>query len=69
MPLPPPQTMEFSQHLLTLEQQIRQELEQSQQQAQEIRLLLGQTTNEVEKLSQRQITLANSVRDMEVNLD
>jgi two-component system sensor histidine kinase DegS len=69
VPLPPPQTMEFSQHLLTLEQQIRQELEQSQQQAQEIRLLLGQTTNEVEKLSQREITLANRVRDMEVNLD
>jgi two-component system sensor histidine kinase DegS len=69
MPLPPPQTMEFSQHLLALEQQIRQELEQSQQQAQEIRLLLGQTTNEVEKLSQREITLANRVRDMEVNLD
>ena len=69
MPLPPTQTMEFGQHLLTLEQQIRQELEQSQQQAQEIRLLLGQTTNEVEKLSQREITLANRVRDMEVNLD
>lgn len=69
MPLPPPQTDEFSEHLRTLEQQTRQELEQSQQQSQEIRLLLGQTTTEMEKLSQREITLANRVRDMEVNLD
>ena len=69
MPLPPPQTEEFTQHLSTLEGQMRQELDQSQQQAQEIRLLLGQTTNEMEKLSQREITLANRVRDMEVNLD
>jgi len=52
-----------------MEQQMRQELDQSQQQAQEIRLLLGQTTNEMEKLSQREITLANRVRDMEINLD
>lgn len=69
VPLPAPQTEEFTQHLTTLEQQMRQELDQSQQQAQEIRLLLGQTTNEMEKLSQREITLANRVRDMEVNLD
>jgi len=69
VPLPPPQTKAFTQHLSTLEQQMRQELDQSQQQAQEIRLLLGQTTNEMEKLSQREITLANRVRDMEVNLD
>lgn len=69
MPLPPPQTTEFSEHLLGLEQQSRQELEQSQQQSQEIRLLLNQTTSEMEKLSQREIALANRVRDMEVNLD
>jgi two-component system sensor histidine kinase DegS len=67
--LPAPQTEEFSQHLNTLEQQMRQELDQSQQQAQEIRLLLGQTSSEMEKLSQREIALANRVRDMEVNLD
>lgn len=48
---------------------MRQELDQSQQQAQEIRLLLGQTTTEMEKLSQREIALANRVRDMEINLD
>ncbi len=69
MPLPAPQTQEFSQHLMTLEQNTRQELDQSQQQAQEIRLLLGQTTTEVEKLGQREIALANRVRDMEINLD
>ena len=69
MPLPAPQTEDFTRHLTTLEQQMRQELDQSQQQAQEIRLLLGQTTSEMEKLSQREIALANRVRDMEVNLD
>ena len=69
MPLPAPQTEEFTRHLTTLEQQMRQELDQSQQQAQEIRLLIGQTSNEMEKLSQREITLANRVRDMEANLD
>lgn len=69
MPLPAPETEEFSQHLSTLEQHTRQELDQSQQQSQEIRLLLGQTSTEVEKLGQREVALANRVRDMEVNLD
>jgi len=69
VPLPAPETEEFSQHLTTLEQHTRQDLEQSQQQAQEIRLLLGQTATEVEKLGQREIALANRVRDMEINLD
>lgn len=69
MPLPLPGTQEFADTLAMLESQTRQELEQSQQQSQEIRLLLGQTTSEVEKLGQREIALANRVRDMEVNLD
>ncbi|MFN8541929.1 MAG: histidine kinase [Thermomicrobiales bacterium] len=69
VPLPPPETQAFVDQIGMMEGQTRQELEQSQQQLQEIRLLLGQTASEVEKLSQREITLANRVRDMEVNLD
>lgn len=69
MPLPPAETQAFTDQISVIESQTRQELEQSQQQLQEIRLLLGQTASEVEKLSQREITLANRVRDMEVNLD
>src|SRR5919202_1855983 len=52
-----------------MQSQTRQELEQSQQQLQEIRLLLNQTSAEVEKLMQRELALANRVRDMEINLD
>lgn len=69
MPLPAPETKEFTEQVGLLDSHTRQELEQSQQQLQEIRLLLGQTASEVEKLSQREISLANRVRDMEVNLD
>jgi two-component system sensor histidine kinase DegS len=69
VPLPPPETQAFVDQIGMMEGQTRQELEQSQQQLHEIRLLLGQTATEVEKLSQREITLANRVRDMEVNLD
>src|SRR5215211_5209259 len=65
VPLPPPETQAFVDQIGMMEGQTRQEMEQSQQQLQEIRLLLGQTASEVEKLSQREITLANRVRDME----
>jgi two-component system, NarL family, sensor histidine kinase DegS len=69
VPLPPPETQEFTEHITLLESQTRQELEQSQQQMQEIKLLLGQTASEVEKLAQRELALANRVRDMEINLE
>ena len=69
MPLPAPQTQEFTEQLALMQSQTRQELEQSQQQMQEIRLLLNQTSGEVEKLMQRELALANRVRDMEINLD
>jgi hypothetical protein len=69
VPLPPPETQEFTEHIALLESQTRQELEQSQQQLQEIKLLLGQTASEVEKLAQRELALANRVRDMEINLE
>lgn len=69
MPLPPPETQEFSEQLALLQNETRQELEQSQQQLQEIQLLIGQTNNEVERLMQRELALANRVRDMEMNLE
>lgn len=69
MPLSLAETQELSEQLLTLQRQTRQELEQSQQQLQEIRLLLSQTGTEVEKLAQRELALANRVRDMEAHLE
>ena len=69
MPLPPPETKEFAEQITVLQSHTKLELEQSQQQLQEIKLLLGQTASEVEKLGQRELALANRVRDMEVNLD
>lgn len=69
MPLSPVETQEFSEQLLALQRQTRQELDQSQQQLQEIRLLLNQTGAEVEKLAQRELALANRVRDMENHLE
>ena len=69
MPLPAPQTQEFTEQLSLMQGQTRQELEQSRQQLQEIRLLLHQTSGEVEKLMQRELALANRLRDMESNLD
>lgn len=69
MPLAAPETQEFTEQIAALQAQTKQELDQSQGQLQEIRLLLGQTASEIEKLSQRELALANRVRDMEVNLD
>src|SRR5919199_5486900 len=69
MPLPPPETQEFTEQLTLLQSQTRQELEHSHQQLQEIRLLLDQTGAEVEKLMQRELALANRVRELEANLD
>lgn len=69
MPLAAPETKEFTEQVAALQTQTKQELDQSQGQLQEIRLLLGQTTSEIEKLSQRELALANRVRDMEVNLE
>ena len=49
VPLPPLGTSEFTEQLTQLDAHIPAGLEQSQQQQQEIRLLLGQTASEVEK--------------------
>lgn len=65
MPRSSPTTPEYILELTTLQNQTREELEQTRQQLQEIQLLAQQTSSEVEKLYQRETALANRVRDME----
>jgi two-component system sensor histidine kinase DegS len=67
--LPPPQTKEFYDRVLTLEGECRQELESSVQSMSEISLLLSKTNSEVEKLANRELQMSNRVRDMEMHLD
>ena len=69
MALPPPQTKEFFEHLISLEGQSRQDLEQSSQSLTEIALLLGKTNSEVERHSARELQLSNRLRDMELHLE
>lgn len=69
MQLPPPQTREFADRIVALEEECRRELEQSLQSMQEINLLLTKTNSEVEKLSGRELQLSNRVRDMEMHLE
>ena len=67
--LPPPQTKEFFDRVLTLESECRSELESSVQSMSEISLLLSKTNSEVEKLANRELQMSNRVRDMEMHLD
>jgi len=67
--LPPPQTKEFADRILEIEEECRRELEQSVQALQEIALLLQKTNSEVEKISNRELQMSNRVRDMEMHLD
>ena len=69
MVLPPPQTKEFSDRILALEEDCQRELEQSVQSLHEISLLLQKTNQEVERLSAKELQLANRVRDMEMHLE
>lgn len=47
----------------------RNELERTRREAQEVEVLVRQSTVEVEKLSQRELSVSNRVRDLEVNLE
>ncbi|NTU81731.1 MAG: sensor histidine kinase [Chloroflexales bacterium] len=47
----------------------REELERSRREVQEVEVLVRQSTVEVEKLSQRELSVSNRVRDLEVNLE
>ena len=67
--LPPPQTKEFYDRVITLEGECRQELESSVQSLSEISLLLSKTNSEVEKLANRELQMSNRVRDMEMHLE
>lgn len=67
--LPPPQTKEFYDRVLTLEGECRGELETSVQSLSEISLLLSKTNSEVEKLANRELQMSNRVRDMEMHLE
>ncbi|MDQ3466969.1 MAG: hypothetical protein M3411_01875 [Chloroflexota bacterium] len=69
MPFPPPQTREFGERILALEEEVRRELEQTVQSQREIALLLSTTNSEVEKFAARELQLSNRVRDMEMHLD
>lgn len=45
------------------------DLEKARRELNEIESLLRQTTNEVEKLQQRELTVSNRLRDLDVNID
>jgi two-component system, NarL family, sensor histidine kinase DegS len=47
----------------------REELDRTRREVQEVEVLVRQSTVEVEKLAQRELTVSNRVRDLEVNLD
>lgn len=47
----------------------REELERTRREVQEVEVLVRQSTVEVEKLAQRELSVSNRVRDLEVNID
>jgi two-component system sensor histidine kinase DegS len=69
MVLPLPQTKEFVDRLIALADECRSDLGEASQSLQEIGLLVGQSTTEVDRLTQREMSLANRVREMEANLE
>src|SRR5437773_10782534 len=60
---------EFESRASQLLSELRTETDALQRESTEIELLLRQTGGEVEKLAQRELTITNRVRDMELNLD
>src|SRR5437867_1561309 len=60
---------EFATKVNQLISELRTESEVLQREGSEIELLLRQTGLEVEKLANRELTITNRVRDMELNLD
>ncbi len=69
MVLPLPQTKEFVDRLSALADECRSDLAESSQSLQEIGLLVNQSNSEVERLTQREMSLTNRVREMEANLE
>jgi two-component system sensor histidine kinase DegS len=60
---------EFATKVNQLISELRTESEVLQREGSEIEMLVRQTHGEVEKLAQRELTITNRVRDMELNLD
>src|SRR4051794_1486839 len=60
---------EFANKVNQLISEMRTESEVLQREGSEIELLIRQTNGEVEKFAQRELTITNRVRDMELNLD
>lgn len=69
MALPLPQTKEFIDRLAALADECRADLTETSQSLQEIGLLVNQSNSEVERLTQREMSLSNRVREMEANLE
>lgn len=60
---------EAQQKLEELHATLNADLEKTRRELNEMDTLLRQTTSEVEKLAQREMTVANRLRDLEVNVD
>ncbi len=60
---------EAQQKLQELHSSANAELDKARRDLAEIETLLRQTSNEVEKLQQRELTVSNRLRDLEVNID
>ncbi len=60
---------EAQQKLEELHANLNADLEKTRRELNEMDTLLRQTNSEVEKLAQRELTVANRLRDLEVNLD
>ena len=69
MPLPPPETKEFSDHMADIAARTRTDMEETSQSLREISLLINQTSTEVDRLSQRELQLSNRVREMDANIE
>ena len=69
MSLPPPQTKEFVDRLTSLAVECREELTRGTQAVQEIDLLLRQTRQEVDRLSQRESQQSLRLREIETSLE
>ncbi len=69
MALPVPQTKEFVDRLAALADECRSDLAEASQSLQEIGLLVSQSNTEVDRLTQREMSLGNRVREMEANLE
>ena len=64
-----PVPVDPAERFAALEAETRRELDHTREQLSEIQLLLQQSTNEADKLAQREQAITSRVRDMEINLE